>query len=447
MIKRLLDIFISFIGLLVTFPVTLVVMALLAIESPRHIFYAQWRLGRFGKPFRMYKFRKFPVAWRDAGPGVTVSFDSRMTWLGGILERTKVDELPQLWNILKGEMSIAGPRPESLKFKELFTGRYAAVLDFKPGIFGPNQIRFRNEAELYPPDVLPETFYRESLFPQKAECDLTYFQKANLFSDLLLILNGVWVTLSGIINWKRFIGLHLKILIADVLLIEAAYLIAHMVRYSGLPPGREWDVFQYGLLFLPPFMITGMALCGCYRNPVSFFFIPDALRLSFSISVLWLTFFVILFSLRRDLSLYLIPLVWVFLLVFITFPRVAARVFWEQIPLNPSRPVTSRVIVYGAGKLGQALAGMISSNNSGIDLVGFIDDEPQFRGRRINGFEVIGRESDLPTIHSVHKFSELWVTFAPDEIKSKRMYAFCHKHQVKMILLTELDPFSRMFAG
>jgi FlaA1/EpsC-like NDP-sugar epimerase len=291
------------------------------------------------------------------------------------------------------------------------------------------------------------SFTRRTFCPRYfTENDLAYFQKATLLGDLLLIVKGVWVTFSGVINWKRFIGLHLKILIADVLLIEAAYLIAHLVRYSGLPPAREWDVFQHGLLYLPPFMILGMAFLGCYRNPVRFFFTSDALRLSCSISVLWLAFFVSLFSLHRDLSLYLVPLVWVFLQVFLTFPRVVARVFRERIPLSPSRPVTSQVIVYGAGKLGQALSGLISNNHSGINLVGFIDDDPEFRGRRINGFEVIGRESDIPTVHSVHKFGELWVTFTPDEIKSKRLHAFCHKQRVKMILLTELDPFSRISA-
>ena len=90
---------------------------------------------------------KFAPHWGDSGPGVTVRGDLRMTNIGAILERTKLDELPQLWNILKGEMSFVGPRPESLRFAHLFKGDVAGVLRHIPGLFGPSQIAFRNESD------------------------------------------------------------------------------------------------------------------------------------------------------------------------------------------------------------------------------------------------------------------------------------------------------------
>lgn len=445
MIKRLFDIVISFVGLVVMMPITIVVMLLLAIDSPRDIFFGQWRLGLLGKPFKMYKFRKFPPEWRDDGPGVTVAFDLRMTRLGAFLEKTKLDELPQLWNILKGDMSIVGPRPESLRFKELFTGTYTALLDFKPGIFGPNQIHFRNEAELYPPDIQPEQFYRQSLFTQKAENDLAYFKKATLFSNLMLIFQGVWVTFIGCVNWKRFVGLHLRIILIDILMIETAFIIAHLTRYSGMPPESELGVFFLGIWFLPVFMIVGMALSGCYRHPVRYFYVPDALRLSFSIAFFWLFFFVIMFSTHRALSLYLIPLVAVFLLVCLFIPRVAVRIYWERKPRAVTKPSSSGVVIYGAGRIGTVLSNLINGRASCMKLYGFIDDDPELRGCRIHGQDVLGRESDIHTIHAVHKFTELWVTFPPDRIKKMRLQDFCQKMNVKMIMLTEMEPFSRIF--
>ena len=444
-IRRLFDIMISLVGLLVTLPVTGLVMLLLSSESPRHMFFAQTRLGKNGNPFKMYKFRKFPVAWQDDGPGVTVAFDSRMTKLGAFLERTKIDELPQLWNVLKGDMSIVGPRPESMKFKDLFVGEYADILRFKPGLFGPNQVRFRNEAELYPPDMPPEKFYRECLFPQKVENDLAYFRQTNPFKDLLFIARGVWVTLSGIINWRRFVNLHMRIVIADVLMIEAAYFIAHLTRFSGLPPEGLRGVFLLGVWGLPPFLIAGMAVFGCYRNPVRFFYVPDALRLIVVNSFLWLIFFIVLFSIHRDLSLYIIPLVWAFLIIFLMFPRVALKLFWEMKPLDTHRQATSNILIYGAGRIGTSMSGLINGNASSMKLVGFIDDNPNLRGRRVHGFEVLGRESDIPTIHTVHRFNEIWMTFKPDKIKRLRMQAFCEKQQIKMTVLAELEPFSRIF--
>ncbi len=444
-IRRFFDVVISLAGFLVTLPVTVFIAMLLAIESPRHILFSQTRLGLKGCPFKMYKFRKFPVTWHDDGPGVTVAFDARMTKLGMFLERTKIDELPQLWNILRGDMSVVGPRPESMKFKDLFVGEYAELLQYKPGIFGPNQTKFRNEAELYPPDVSPETFYRETLFPLKARRDLAYFRETNPFKDLLFIARGVLATLSGIFSWRRIVNLHAKIVIADVLMIEAAYFLAHLARYSGLPPESEWGVFLNGVLFLPPFLISGMAVFGCYRNPARFFYVPDALRLIVVSSFLWLIFFIALFSVHRALSLYLIPLVWAFLIIFLMSPRVALRCLWESGPLSSQRRTASNILIYGAGRLGMSMLRLINGKSSSMKLVGFIDDDPNLRGRRVHGFQVLGRESDIATIHAVHKFDEIWVTFSPDRIKRSRVHTFCEKQQVKLTVLAEMEPFSRIF--
>lgn len=443
MINRLFDIAIAFVGLVVTLPLSIIVMLLLAVESPRNIFFGQWRLGKQGKPFKMYKFRKFSVIWRDDGPGVTVAFDSRMTRLGAYMEKTKIDELPQLWNILKGDMSIVGPRPESLKFKDLFVDRYSAILDFKPGIFGPNQLRFRNEAELYPPDIQPEQFYRQSLFPQKAENDLAYFREANLLRNLLLIFRCVWVTLAGIVNWKRFVNFHSRIIVADILSIESAFILAHLARYSEMPQS-EHGVYFLGILFLPAFMIAGMALTGCYRNPIRHIYVPDVGRLFFSITFFWIIFFIIMFSVHRSMSLYLLPLVWVFLVVFILMPRIVRRLLWERTQISATTSTPSGVVIYGAGKIGMALSGMFNGQASPIKLCGFIDDAPDMRGRRINGHNVLGRESDINTVHAVHRFDELWVTFPPDQIKRGRLESFCGKENVRMIVLTEMEPFSRI---
>ena len=444
-IKRFFDVVISLAGLIVTLPVMAIVMLLLSIESPRHIFFKQLRLGRHGRPFYMYKFRKFPVTWQDDGPGVTVAFDSRMTALGAFMERTKIDELPQLWNILKGEMSLVGPRPESMKFKELFVGEFADLLRFKPGIFGPNQVKFRNEAEMYPPDVPPETFYREVLFPEKARRDLDFFSNTNPFKDLFLIVKGAWATISGIINWQRFINLHLRIMILDFLMIELAHIMAYLARFSGFPPQSEQGIFLLGIVCLPPFLIAGMALFGCYRHPARYFYVPDALRLIGVSSFLWLLFYIFLFIVHRGLSVYIIPLVWAFLVIALMAPRVVLKFYWEMKPLAPAKASSADILIYGAGRIGTAMSGLINGGASAMKLVGYVDDDPNLRGRRVHGYEVLGRESDIPTIHAVHKFDEIWMTFKPDEIKRARLLAFCKKQQIKFTILAEMEPFTRIF--
>jgi lipopolysaccharide/colanic/teichoic acid biosynthesis glycosyltransferase len=200
MIKRILDVTLAGLGLIVAAPLFAFIALAIKLDSPGRVFFSQRRLGRNGKPFWLYKFRKFPESWGTGGPGVTVANDARMTRTGRFLERSKLDELPQLWNILRGEMSFVGPRPESLRYADLFQGELAAVLDFLPGIFGPNQIAFRNESEMYPPDRDPEDFYREVLFPKKARADIAYFRDASVLGDALWVLRGLWVSLAGAVN-------------------------------------------------------------------------------------------------------------------------------------------------------------------------------------------------------------------------------------------------------
>jgi lipopolysaccharide/colanic/teichoic acid biosynthesis glycosyltransferase len=189
--RRVMDLALAGTGLLVLSPIMALVGLAIWVESGRPIFFSQVRLGKGGRHFRIYKFRKFHKDNGAAGRAVTVKGDCRMTRLGRILERTKLDELPQLWNIFKGDMSVVGPRPESLDLVDCFTGPYVKVLDHKPGIFGPNQVLFRDEAELYPDRFDPEQFYRDILFPLKASIDIACFHYRTVLSDIRWIIRGV----------------------------------------------------------------------------------------------------------------------------------------------------------------------------------------------------------------------------------------------------------------
>jgi lipopolysaccharide/colanic/teichoic acid biosynthesis glycosyltransferase len=196
--RRILDLVVAGAGLAAFFPVMVLIAATILIDSGRPIFFSQIRLGQRGRHFRMYKFRKFYQQGRSRGNLLTMKNDCRMTPLGILLQRTKLDELPQLWNILKGEMSVVGPRPESLDFADCFVDAYVGVLAYKPGIFGPNQVFFRNEGSIYTNNSDPEGFYREILFPLKARVDLAYYPHRSILSDLKWILRGLF----AVVGWS-----------------------------------------------------------------------------------------------------------------------------------------------------------------------------------------------------------------------------------------------------
>lgn len=201
--KRAIDVVVSAMGLVVFLPIILIICIAIRLETQGPLIFRQARLGRGGKIFTFYKFRKFPHDLPEQGPQVTIMDDPRLTRVGKVLEKTKLDELPQLWNILKGDMSLVGPRPETPHFLDCFRGDYWSVLDFVPGAFGPNQVQWRNEALAYPLDQDPEEFYRRVLFPAKATTDLAYFQRATVSSDLLWLGRGVLALFVGTFDRDR----------------------------------------------------------------------------------------------------------------------------------------------------------------------------------------------------------------------------------------------------
>ena len=180
----MMEIMIALALLLILLPAIMLIVLLISVEDGGPVFFAQTRLGRDGRPFALLKFRKFKPDCGTTGRAVTVSGDARLTRVGRCLERTKLDELPQLWNILRGDMALVGPRPESMFFADCFSGPHRGLLHYRPGIFGPAQALFRNEKYMYPDGCDPEEFYRQVLFPTKARIDLAYYPERSWLSDL-----------------------------------------------------------------------------------------------------------------------------------------------------------------------------------------------------------------------------------------------------------------------
>jgi len=198
--KRVFDVVVAGLGLVVAGPLFLAIAVAIKLDSPGPVFFRQLRVGRKRRPFFMWKFRKMPHDLPEQGPMLTARNDRRLTRVGRWLERTKLDELPQLLNVLASEMSIVGPRPEVPKFVDRATPElWDLALSVKPGIFGPNQIRYRNEADLYPKDCDDlESFYLRHILPAKLEVDAGYAQRSHLFSDVWLLVRGVLATAFGL---------------------------------------------------------------------------------------------------------------------------------------------------------------------------------------------------------------------------------------------------------
>lgn len=183
--KRAFDILCSLLGLVVLSPVLLVVSVLVAVTSPGGVFFRQERIGKDGRPFRIFKFRS--MRKDNAGLKITTGNDSRITPVGRFLRKSKIDELPQLINVLVGDMSFVGPRPEVADYVDLYTPYQRQVLLVRPGITGLASIRFRNENDLLTASDDPNRTYVEQIMPRKIDLDLEYIPHASVFYDIKLI--------------------------------------------------------------------------------------------------------------------------------------------------------------------------------------------------------------------------------------------------------------------
>ncbi len=191
--KRAFDFIFSFIGLILLSPIFLIISLLIALSSKGGVFYKQTRVGKNNKDFKVYKFRSMIV---DADKKGLLSIgkdgrDPRITKIGYILRKYKLDELPQLINVLKGDMSLVGPRPEVRKYVDLYDDKQKEILKVRPGITDIASITFRNENDLLSQNPNPEDYYIHEIMPKKISLSLEYVKTRTLIKDIKLIFKTI----------------------------------------------------------------------------------------------------------------------------------------------------------------------------------------------------------------------------------------------------------------
>ncbi len=190
LLKFLFDRIVSFLGLALLWPVMLVIAVLIRFQMPGGpVIFSQVRVGKDGKFFTMYKFRTMTA--KAGGTSISLAGDTRVTPLGAKLRRYKLDELPQLWNVLKGDMSFVGPRPDVPGYADALQGDDREMLSLRPGITGPASLKYRNEEEILAAVPDPQRYNDEVLFPDKVRINRYYLHHYSFWMDLRIILATV----------------------------------------------------------------------------------------------------------------------------------------------------------------------------------------------------------------------------------------------------------------
>ncbi|MCC6309595.1 MAG: sugar transferase [Trueperaceae bacterium] len=197
MARRVFDTAVAGLGLVISSPVLLVAAVAIRLDSPGPVIFRQKRVGLNGAPFEILKFRTMRVDAEGLGAQITIGADPRITKVGAFLRAWKIDELPQLANVVKGEMALVGPRPEVPRYVELYTPEQRRVLSVRPGITDPASIEFRNESELMAEQPDPELYYREVIMPRKVQLNLDYLARRSLGTDLGILFATAKAVLLG----------------------------------------------------------------------------------------------------------------------------------------------------------------------------------------------------------------------------------------------------------
>jgi lipopolysaccharide/colanic/teichoic acid biosynthesis glycosyltransferase len=189
--KRVLDIAVSLTALLLLVPVLVVIAALVKLSSPGPVFYRQQRVSRGGRLFQLFKFRTMVAGADRLAPNVSATGDPRVTRVGSFLRRSYLDELPQLVNVLRGDMSLVGPRPETPEFVALYTPDERRVLTVRPGLAGPSTLAFMDEADLLARAPDPVSFYVTTVLHDRVRADLAYLEQQSIGYDIRLLASQV----------------------------------------------------------------------------------------------------------------------------------------------------------------------------------------------------------------------------------------------------------------
>lgn len=189
--KRAFDIVVSFLILSVLSPLLLLLAAAIKIDSKGPVFYRQVRVGRYNQDFKIFKFRTMVQNADRVGPALTVGDDPRITRMGRLIRKCRLDEFSQLLNVLGGSMSLVGPRPEVRKYVDVYTPEYMATLLIRPGITATSSIAFKDEDKLLNSGGDPEQIYIEKILPPKMELNLSYLKNISVWNDIKIMFRTV----------------------------------------------------------------------------------------------------------------------------------------------------------------------------------------------------------------------------------------------------------------
>ena len=419
--KRAFDVCMAALGLVITSPLLAVIAVLIKLDSSGPVIFRQIRVGQGFRPFAIQKFRTMVVNLPGASLPLTVGEDTRITRVGRILRKFKLDELPQLVNVLIGDMSLVGPRPEVPRYVERLRSEFSETLVVRPGITDLASLRYIDEAALLAYSSNPEEEYLRKVLPEKLRLAKLYVRHISFRLDFAIIIQTLlriakfpvviftlpeltaavassanitfWTTLSSFVSkWRKPI-----IVVVDVGLIILANYLAFFLRYDGSIPGRELVTFEQTVLGLVAIRGVVFALFGFneslwrYTSLWDLQTILKGVLLSTVVFYGWVYWIMEVDSYPR--SIFAIDAI--LLVGFLAGVRLSSRVFRDKAVFLKKR----KVLVVGAGDSGERVVREMKTRSEfNCEPIGLIDDNIALLSQRIHGVRVLGTVADIPKL-------------------------------------------------
>jgi FlaA1/EpsC-like NDP-sugar epimerase len=355
-----------------------------------------------------------------------------------------MNELPQFINVLKGEMTFVGPRPEAPDLAELYPEEAKRVFSVKPGLVGPSTILGRNEEESFPPGVDVKKYYIEKILPNKVKLDLEYVDNASLFKDLIYILTGVKETLIGALS-KRHIQdnkSQIYLLLADLLLIVCSYILVFVIYSRSLSGGANliW------LFIMLPVVLAIRLSCniyfGMYSSLIRYISYHEILGAFKGVTCGSIILVLIghVFCQACGLNFYSIKTAvidWGYLILLLPGLRFGLRFYWDKRRGETGEKDRRRILIYGASDAGYAAYRALALNEySPFQTIGFIDDAPDKYGKGINGSKVLGNRYHIKALAQLYRVEELFI--AEPDVEPDRLteiVKICQDSDLRMRML------------
>lgn len=461
-LRRGIDIFFAGLAIILLSPFYLLIAFLIKRDSPGPVLYRGDRMGKGGKTFKILKFRTmYENDHSYQGPRVTAQDDPRITPTGRWLRDTKINELPQLWNVLKGDMSLVGPRPEDPTIASRWPETVAKeILSVKPGLTSPASVLYRHEEQLLQSKSVMDKYLVEIL-PTKLRLDYLYVRNRSVLTDLDVIFWTVVVLLPRLNNFtvpeyllywgplSRFTARYLTWFFADLVVSFGAVGLAGGIWRLSAPLDLGWDNAVLVALVIAILFSLVNYLMGLNNVDWTKTSMGGALDLAVSSGIVTMVLFVVNLMLANGPLLPPAMLVVSGMLAFFGFAfiRYRSRVLtafasrWIRMRTGRLNVLGEHVLIVGAGEVGQFAAWLLNNGDlaRAFSIVGYVDDDPRRLGMQIDGVKVIGTTDAIPDLIEKHDVGLVMFAIAninPDD--QERIMRKCQASNARLVIVPDL---------